>query len=147
MLWFILVAQLWTPDTVRRPGEILKGNWQSCKQEHVLFTPEFQVVSGYAERIFDYDVNGVWKWSFHMGPYHEFALYKASKDPTQINYDNHDHTQVTNLLGPGYTVTPDYSRGRREWSILDLRLHVSVVMAGGSRDDCESFFVLIRRIP
>src|SRR6266404_4446111 len=125
----LLLMQLWA--SYPNPTALLSGNWQSCKQDN-----------GYGERVYDrYEiVNGKqkWAWSLHMGPYDEFGLYAAKDSPS----GDHDHTQLENRLGPNYNVTQQYGRGRRTWALPSLGIWLNIVLAGGSREECESFFIL-----
>lgn len=145
---FLLLLQLWSGATKVPPDPniLLSGNWQSCRSED---TPV-----EYAERIYERMemFHGVrtWLWSFHMGPYHEFGLFRADRDPSVAGGDD-IHTTQDNLLGPAFEVVPEFNRAQRTWRVEGSRLRlpydlwINVVLAGGSRDECESFFVLIRK--
>lgn len=147
MIWLLLLVQLWT--TIPDPRAILQGNWQSCREED----------GAYAERVYEHrklvmlkDRSVMWiiDWEFHMGPYHEFALYNSL--PTE-----HDHFTPLNLLGSQPVVETEYGRGRRQWRVCvencnrsrvnQVNLWVSIILAGGSRNDCESFLIRIERVP
>lgn len=128
----LLVAlQLWT-TTPRKPPVILEGNWQSCPEG-----------VSYAERVYEYRLNGVHKWELHMGPHDEFALFT-----TQVNdEDGSEHASVANLLGPAYHISDiNTLRHDRTWKLPKLHLWINIVRAGGSRDDCESFYIRIEDI-
>ena len=71
-----------------------------------------------------------------MGPYHEFALFRGIQD------DHRDHQTADNLLKPS-TVEMIANRARQSW--VAAGLHIDVSLAGGSRDDCESWFVSVKR--
>lgn len=131
--WEFAYGQTW--QSVRSPndaGVYLWGNWQSCRQAD----------GTYPERVYDHWIDGKCDWSLHMGPYREFALFRTNEQP-----DPDDHQTPANLLGPRYMVD-DYSlRGKRNWTIPNLHLHISIAFAGGSRDECESYMVRVERKP
>ena len=106
---------------------ILEGNWQSCREGD----------GKYAERIYDGKLPGLGPFELHMGPYHEFALFRGIQD------DHREHTSSDNLLNP-FTVDVVANVGRQKWDIAGLRLEVA--LAGGSREDCESWWVQLRRV-
>ena len=63
----IAQAQLFRPFTDHRTA-LLEGNWQSCRDG-----------SGeYAERVYDGKWSGLPPFELHLGPNHEFALYRGS---------------------------------------------------------------------
>lgn len=126
LLTGILLGQLWMslPDSTA----ILNGSWQSCQDD----------AGQYGERVYDYHVNGKLLWSFHMGPRDDFALFKAG---TELEPDWHD--TPFNLLDSTVAAGPN---GKRSWTIKSLKLKVSVVQAGGSRDECQSWIIRIERI-
>lgn len=130
----ILFAQLWMTFPSQEPV-ILNGSWQSCRDEN----------GDWGERIYDRHEHGKWVWSLHMGPFNDFALYKPADEPEDGDNGYHYHSGPTNLLGPNYQVTNAYARGKRTWTVPSLHLWVNIVQAGGSREDCQSFVVLIRR--
>lgn len=145
MIW-VLVLQLWVGFALQ-PGEILHGNWQSCRE-----------ANGFGEQIYEHTtVRGsrvIHDWDFHLGPYHEFALYRRESDPILdwLTHDDgvspmpdHFHSEK-NLLSGTHEVNSDYNRGRRTWTVPSLGLWVNVVMAGGSRTDCESFVILVKKL-
>jgi hypothetical protein len=105
---------------------MLEGNWQSCRESD----------GTYAERVYDGKLPGLGPFELHMGPYHEFALFRGVQD------DHREHTSADNLLRP-YTVDVVGNVGQHKWDIAGLRLEVS--LAGGSREDCESWWVQLRR--
>jgi hypothetical protein len=127
----LMMGQIWT--SIPDPKAILQGHWQSCQDEN-----------GYAERIYSHCVGKRCDWELHMGPQYEFALFKIPNEEICIDdtcVDNHDVKE--NLLGPEYKVKVEYARGRRQWKIPSLRLWVSIVLAGGSRSECEGFLVRV----
>ena len=105
---------------------ILEGHWQSCREAD----------GRYAERIYDHVVNGVGQFEVHMGPRREFAIFKGVQDA------HRDHASPDNLLKP-YNVPLDAGRAKQRWEIQSLNLVFSVALAGGSRTDCESWFITL----
>ncbi len=120
-------AQLFRPFTDRtRANALLEGNWQSCRESDGQF----------AERVYDGRWPGLEPFELHMGPYHEYALFRGIQD------DHRDHDSAQNLLKP-YTVELAGNNARHSWDVNGL--HLEVVLAGGSREDCESWFVTLTR--
>jgi hypothetical protein len=109
-----------------RSRALLEGNWQSCREDD----------GQYAERVYDGKVPGIGPFELHMGPYHEFALFRGVQD------EHRDHASSANLLQP-YNVVVVRNAARHRWTVAGLTLDVA--LAGGSRDDCESWFVTLRR--
>src|SRR5467141_1094569 len=131
MMILLLMAQIWT--SIPDPKAILQGHWQSCREG-----------DGYSEKIYSHCVGNKCDWELHMGPYNEFALFSIPNEETCIDdicIDNHDLPE--NLLGKRYKVESLYARGHRQWSIPDLKLWISIVLAGGSREECEGFLVRV----
>ena len=108
------------------PRHVLEGNWQSCRERD----------GSYAERVYDHVVNGVGKYEVHMGPRREFAVFAGVQD------SHRDHESPDNLLRP-FRVAMDAGRAKQHWEIPSLNLAFTVTLAGGSRTDCESWFVLL----
>ena len=106
--------------------KILEGNWQSCRE------PDGR----YSERIYDHVVNGVAQFEVHMGPRLEFAIFKGVQD------EHRAHASADNLLKP-HVVAMTGNRASRRWEIPSLHLAFTVTLAGGSRTDCESWYVLL----
>ena len=119
----VAVSQF-TPFT-NNPRSILEGNWQSCRD----------VDGQYAERIYDHVVNGS-KFELHMGPRREFALFKGVQEA------HRDHDSPENLLKP-YRIALDAGRAKQRWEIPSLSLVFTATLAGGSRTDCESWFIIL----
>jgi hypothetical protein len=109
------------------PHHILEGNWQSCLQRE----------GYYSERIYDHVVNGVGLFEVHMGPRREFAIFKGVQD------EHRRHDSADNLLQPNFRVMLEAGRAKQQWEIPSLNLRFTVTLAGGSRTDCESWFVLL----
>jgi hypothetical protein len=118
-------AQLFRPFS-NDPRKILEGNWQSCRESD----------GSYAERVYDHVVNGVGEFEVHMGPRREFAIFKGVQDA------HRDHDSPENLLKP-YRVAMDAGRAKQRWEIPSLNLVFTVTLAGGSRTDCESWFIVL----
>lgn len=108
------------------PRNILEGNWQSCREPG----------GSYSERVYDHVVNGVGLFEVHLGPEHEFAIFKGVQD------EHRDHASPENLLKP-YIVPVVANRAKERWEIPSLDLAFTVTLAGGSRTDCESWFILL----
>lgn len=109
-----------------RSHAMLEGNWQSCREAD----------GSYSERVYDGKWPGIGPFELHMGPYHEFALFRGIQD------DHRDHQAADNLLKP-FTVEMIANRARQRWDAAGL--HIEVALAGGARDDCESWFVSLKR--
>ena len=121
-------AQLFRPfssDT----RNILEGNWQSCRDRD----------GTYAERVYDHVVNGVAQFEVHMGPRREFAIFKGVQDA------HREHESPENLLKP-FRVTFENGRAKQRWEIPSLNMAFTATMAGGSRTDCESWYLLLEPI-
>jgi hypothetical protein len=118
-------AQLFRPFSDHR-NVLLEGNWQSCRESD----------GEYAERVYDGKWAGLPPFEIHMGPYHEFALYRGIQD------DHRDHLSPDNLLKP-HIVELRGNAARQSWDVDGLHLEVS--LAGGSREDCESWYLTLKR--
>jgi hypothetical protein len=121
-------AQLFRPFS-NDSRNILEGNWQSCRE----------LDGQYAERVYDHVVNGVGVFEVHMGPRREFAIFKGVQDV------HRDHDSPDNLLKP-FRVPLDAGRAKQRWEIPSLNLTFTATLAGGSRTDCESWFLLLEPI-
>jgi hypothetical protein len=106
---------------------LLEGNWQSCRERD----------GQYAERVYDHVVNGVGQFEVHMGPRREFAIFKG------VQNAHRDHESADNLLKP-FRVAMDAGRAKQQWEIPSLNLIFTVTLAGGSRTDCESWFIVLQ---
>jgi len=105
---------------------MLEGNWQSCRETD----------GKYSERVYDGKWTGIEPFELHMGPYHEFALFRGIQDA------HRDHQSGENLLRP-FNIEIRGQMAKQSWEAAGL--HVEVTLAGGSRDDCESWYVTVRR--
>src|SRR5437764_7644314 len=107
-------AQLFRPFTDHSRA-LLEGNWQSCRESD----------GTYGERVYDGKWAGLAEFELHMGPYHEFALFRGIQD------DHREHTSATNLLKP-YTIDIRANNAKQVW-VMD-GLHLEVVLAVGCRE-------------
>jgi hypothetical protein len=110
----------------RSSHNILEGNWQSCREAD----------GRYSERVYDHIVNGVPKFEVHMGPRREFAIFEGVQD------EHRAHDSPANLLKP-YRLDLEGNLASHEWKIPSLNLVFTVNLAGGSRGDCESWYILL----
>ena len=108
-----------------RSRSILEGHWQSCREDD----------RQYAERVYDGKLPALGPFELHLGPYHEFALFRGVQD------EHRSHNSPENLLHP-YNVDVDGTFGKHKWDAAGL--HFEVVLAGGSREDCESWVISLR---
>jgi hypothetical protein len=113
-------------STGDRSRALLEGNWQSCREHDGKFS----------ERVYDNNLPGIGPFELHLGPYHDFALFRGVQDT------HRDHSSPENLLKPS-TVEVASNRARQSWETAGLRLEVS--LGGGARDDCESWFIIFTR--
>jgi hypothetical protein len=114
-----------TPLTDRTRA-ILEGHWESCREAD----------GHYGERVYDNNLPGIGPFEVHLGPYHEFALFRGIQD------DHRDHTSHDNLLNP-YNVEVRANRASQAWEAAGLKLQVA--LGGGSRSDCESWYLTLSR--
>lgn len=133
LLWFAAAPLVARPAAAQlfrsfsgNPRNILEGNWQSCREND----------GHYSERVYDHVVNGVGQFEVHLGPEHEFAIFKGVQD------EHREHSSRDNLLKP-YRVVVEANRAKQRWEIPSLSLAFTVTLAGGSRTDCESWFILL----
>ena len=111
------------------PRKILEGSWWSCREAD----------GQYGERVYDHFVGGVAQFEVHLGPRREFAIFKGVQDA------HRDHDSADNLLKP-FRVAMDAGRARQRWEIPSLNLIFTVAMAGGSRTDCDNWFIILEPI-
>ena len=126
---FVLMASVAAPQFTsysRDPRNILEGNWQSCRETG----------GRYSERLYDHVVNGVGRFEVHMGPKNEFAMFAG------VQAEHRDHQSPDNLLKP-FRVVLEAGRAKQKWEIPSLNLAFTVTLAGGSRTDCESWYILL----
>ena len=105
---------------------LLEGNWQSCREDD----------GQYGERVYDGTWAGMGQFELHMGPYHEFALFRGIQD------DHRDHTSADNLLEP-HNLEIRGNSARQTWDVDGM--HLEIALAGGARETCESWFVSLKR--
>jgi hypothetical protein len=105
---------------------ILEGSWESCREADGRF----------AERVYDHVVNGVGQFEVHLGPAREFAIFPGVRD------EHRRHDSSANLL-KSYIVPMLHNRAKQRWEIPSLNLVFTVTMGGGSRTDCENWYVLL----
>lgn len=131
MLATLLMLAQFTSFNSERGVNILEGNWQSCIQHDD---------GEYQEEVYDHPAPPAFE--FHMGPRDQFALFKGVHGEHDRSHDGSE-----NLLGRDYKEITHNWRDARNWTIgAGLNLYISVVLAGGSRSECESYFVLIRKV-
>ena len=106
---------------------LLEGNWQSCREGD----------GQYSERVYDGKWPGMGPFELHLGPFHEFALFRGIQD------EHRDHTSADNLLKP-YNLEIRANAARQSWNVDGM--HLEIALAGGSREQCESWFVSLKRI-
>lgn len=129
-MWY-LILQLWV--SLMSPSDLtggvkFYGSWQSCMDND----------GQYGEMAYDRFERGVHKWTLHLGPRDEFALYRGFGPDGDHKHD------ANNLLAPSYKVYDVNTwRGKRNWMVPSLNLNVNVVEAGGSRESCDSFIVKV----
>jgi len=109
-----------------RSRSLLEGNWQSCREAD----------GRYAERVYDGKWPGMGLFELHMGPYHEFALFRG------IQEQHRDHNSTDNLLRP-FNIELRGQGAHQTWDAAGLRLEVT--LAGGSREECESWYLTLQR--
>jgi hypothetical protein len=108
------------------PRHILEGHWQSCRESD----------GEYSERVYDHLARDTGPFELHMGPRDEFALFAG------VQTEHRDHGSADNLLRP-YRVAMDAGRAKQRWEMASLNLVFTATLTGGSRTDCESWFVLL----
>lgn len=109
-----------------RVHAVLEGNWQSCREAD----------GRYSERIYDNTLPGIGPFELHLGPYHEFALFRGVHD------DHQAHRSPDNLLRP-YNVEMHANRAHQKWEVAGLLIEVK--LGGGGREECESWFITLKR--
>jgi hypothetical protein len=130
---FVLAARPAAPQFTsysRDPRHVLEGSWESCRGND----------GQYGERVYDHVVNGVGQFEVHLGPRDEFAIFPGVQD------EHREHASSSNLLNP-YRVEPVGGRAKQRWVLPPLGLAFTATLAGGSRSDCESWFVLLEPLP
>ena len=71
-----------------------------------------------------------------MGPRAEFAIFKG------VQEQHRDHASTDNLLSP-HQVATEGGRAKQRWEIPALDLAFTAALAGGSRSDCDNWFILL----
>src|SRR5688572_31802272 len=81
-----IASSAWTQFTPvsERTRAVLEGHWQSCRESD----------GHYSERVYDNTLPGIGPFELHLGPYHEFALFRGVQD------EHRDHQTGENLLRP-----------------------------------------------
>jgi hypothetical protein len=110
----------------RDPRTVLEGHWQSC--------PEAD--GGFSERVYDHVVNGAGRFEVHLGPRNQFAIFEGVQD------EHRDHGSPENLLKP-HIVPVENGRAMHRWAIPALGLTFTATLAGGSFEDCYSWFITL----
>jgi hypothetical protein len=110
----------------RNSHNMLEGNWQSCREAD----------GRYSERVYDHVVNGIAKFEVHMGPRREFAIFQG------VQEEHRAHDSPANLLRP-YRLEVEGNLASHEWKIPSLNLVFTATLSGGSRGDCESWYILL----
>ena len=119
-------AQLFRPFS-NDTRNILEGNWQSCREGD----------GQYSERVYDGKWPGLGPFELHLGPFHEFAFFRG------IQEEHREHNSADNLLKP-YNVEIRANAARQSWDVDGL--HLEIALAGGSREQCESWYVSLKRV-
>jgi len=130
---FVLVARSAAPQFTsysRDARHVLEGSWQSCREND----------GHYTERVYDHVVDRAGQFEVHLGPRDEFAVFLGVQD------EHRDHASSANLLTP-YRVANVGGRATQRWDLPSLGLTFTATLAGGSRTDCESWFVVLEPRP
>jgi len=89
--------------------------------------------------VYDHVVNGIGQYEVHLGPRREFGIFKGVQD------EHRPHNSPDNLLKP-YQVAMQGTRARQRWEVPSLNIAFTVALGGGSRSDCESWYILLEPI-
>jgi hypothetical protein len=127
--WLVASAadSQFTPFSDHR-STLLEGNWQSCREHD----------GQYSERVFEGRFPGVPPFELHLGPYHEFGLFAGIREA------HREHAGADNLLRPYTVEVVAATSARQRWQAGGLDFEVA--LAGGSRDECESWFITLKRL-
>jgi hypothetical protein len=109
-----------------QPRNILEGNWQSCRESD----------GYYSERIYDHIVAGAGQYEVHLGPRWEFAIFKG------VQKEHRPHESPDNLLKP-FRLQLENTLVKHRWEIPSLGIAFTASMGGGSRTECESWFIVL----
>jgi len=133
-LALVAVARPAAPQFVPLAGapgngrNILEGHWQSCREPGG--------GGRYSERVYDHVVNGIGQFEVHLGPRREFAVFLGVQD------EHREHDSPDNLLQP-YRVEMEGTRASKRWEIASLNLVFTAALGGGSRTDCDNWYILL----
>ena len=105
---------------------LLEGNWQSCREAD----------GHYSERVYDGKWPGIGPFELHLGPFREFAFFLGIQD------QHRDHGSADNLLKP-YNLEVRANSSRQSWDVAGV--HLDIALAGGAREQCESWFISLKR--
>lgn len=109
-----------------QPRNLLEGNWQSCRESD----------GYYSERIYDHVVAGVGQYEVHLGPRWEFAIFKG------VQKEHRPHESPDNLFKP-YRLQLENTLVKHRWEVPSLGVVFTASMGGGSRTECESWFIVL----
>lgn len=112
--------------------DVLNGSFTSCPDGDD---------GQYGEQVYLWKRRSVSIAEIHLGPRGAFAIFAGEVEAER------DHAGADNLLGPAFQYDDVPSRTGRTWAIASLHLHMNVVRAPGSFEECYSFFVVVTPIP
>jgi hypothetical protein len=104
---------------------LLEGNWQSCREGDGRTASESTTAMARHRPL-----------RAALGPFHEFAFFRGIQD------EHRDHNSAGNLLKP-YNLEIRANAARQSWDVDGMRLEIA--LAGGAREQCESWFVSLKR--
>lgn len=128
LLLVLLSGQTAWTSARSRPEAILEGTWQSCPDNED---------GSYGERIFARRWKNKLQYEIHMGPRDEFAVFAFDTPEGDV-----PHGDPQNLLTPAYHFDDVQSVTGRNWHVASLGLHLNVTKAGGSYENCYTYFVV-----
>ena len=96
-------------------------------------------MAGTASGSYDHIVKAWGLFEVHMGPRREFGIFKGVQD---------SHRELTRQPSKSLKAVEPHRDGEQPgrssaWDIPSLNLVFSVTLGGGSRTDCESWYVLL----
>jgi hypothetical protein len=128
----LVVLQLASFEAVQ-PPVLHQFSWQSCRQDDGSYAElalQHTAIKGAATII---------EWELHLGPRNEFALYdRVVNHPDDVA---EPHDSPDNLLMPQFRIEDQPSI----WRVPSLHLRITGTRAGGSRDECDSFYLRIEK--